>query len=229
MQPQIHHPHALRIAAVLSVLSVALLALVAARWGPLTGADRDIVVPLHRSALDHPGWTETNRVLTDWFWDPWTMRALTAVMVLWLLLRRERTLALWIVVTAASGTALQQGVKALLDRPRPHWANPVDSAHYAAFPSGHALTATVTFGLLLWMLKLHGAPAPWQRLATAVAAVSVLGVGVTRLYLGVHWPTDVLGGWLLGAALVAWAVATCPYSVIHRDERKSSSDGRVRP
>ncbi|MFI0815990.1 phosphatase PAP2 family protein [Streptomyces sp. NPDC021098] len=229
MQPQNHHAHALRIATVLSVLSAVLLALVAARWGPLTGADRDIVVPLHRVALDHPGWTETNRVLTDWVWDPWTMRALTAAIVLWLLLRRERTLALWIVVTAATGTALQQGVKALLDRPRPHWANPVDTAHYAAFPSGHALTATVTFGLLLWLLKLHGAPAAWQRLATAVAAVSVLGVGLTRLYLGVHWPSDVLGGWLLGATLVAWAAVFYPHPVIHRHERKSSSDGKVRP
>lgn len=229
MQPQNHHPHALGIATVLSVLSAVLLALVAARWGPLTGTDRDIVVPLHRVALDHPGWTGTNRILTDWIWDPWAMRALTAAIVLWLLLRRERTLALWVVATAAIGTALQQGVKALLDRPRPHWANPVDTAHYAAFPSGHALTATVTFGLLLWLLKLHGAPAPWQRLATAVAAVSVLGVGFTRLYLGVHWPTDVLGGWLLGATLVAWAVVSYPHPVIHRDERKSSSDGRVRP
>jgi len=229
MQPQNLHPRPLRIASVLSVLFVVLLALVAARWGPLISADRDVVVPLHRSALDHPGWTETNRVLTDWIWDPWTMRALTAVIVLWLLMRRERMPALWVAVTAAAGTALQQGVKAALDRPRPHWANPVDSAHYAAFPSGHALTATVTFGLLLWMLKLHGAPAPWQRLATTVAAVSVLGVGLTRLYLGVHWPTDILGGWLLGAALVAWAVAVYPHSVIHRDERKSSADGRVRP
>jgi membrane-associated phospholipid phosphatase len=229
MQPQTCRPHTLRIAAVLTALFAVLLALVAARWGPLTGADRDIVVPLHRSALDHPGVTETNRVLTDWIWDPWTMRALTAVIVLWLLLRRERTPALWIAVTAAAGTALQQGVKAALDRPRPHWVNPVDSAHYAAFPSGHALTATVTFGLLLWMLKLHGAPAAWQRLATAVAAVSVLGVGFTRLYLGVHWFTDILGGWLLGAALVAWAVGTYPYSVVHRDERTSADDGRVRP
>ncbi|WP_055556669.1 phosphatase PAP2 family protein [Streptomyces sp. NBRC 110028] len=229
MQPQIRHPHAFRVAAVLTALFVVLLALVAARWGPLLDADQDVVVPLHRSALDHPGWTGTSRVLTDWVWDPWAMRALTAVMVLWLLLRRERTSALWVVATAAAGTALQQGVKALLDRPRPHWVNPVDSAHYAAFPSGHALTATVTFGLLLWLLKLHGAPALWQRLVTTVAAVSVLGVGFTRLYLGVHWPTDVLGGWLLGAALVAWAVTTYPNAVIHRAERKSPSDGRVHP
>jgi membrane-associated phospholipid phosphatase len=229
MQPQTRHHRPLRIAVVLTALFAVLLALVAARWGPLTGADRDIVVPLHRSALANPGWTRTNRVLTDWVWDPWTMRAITAVIVLWLLVRRERTPALWVAVTAAAGTVLQQGVKAALDRPRPHWANPVDSAHYAAFPSGHALTVTVTFGLLLWMLKLHGAPAAWQRLAAAVAAVSVLGVGFTRLYLGVHWPTDILGGWLLGAALVAWAVTTYPYSVIHRGEQKSSCDGRVPP
>ncbi|GAA3368689.1 hypothetical protein GCM10017744_085730 [Streptomyces antimycoticus] len=104
----------------------------------------------------------------------------------------------------------------------------MDSAHYAAFPSGHALTAIVAFGLLLWLMTLHGAPARWLRLMIAVAAVSVLGVGFTRLYLGVHWPSDVLGGWLLGAALVYGAIASYGCAQSHTGERESSPDGRVR-
>ncbi|MGV9854629.1 phosphatase PAP2 family protein [Streptomyces sp. NPDC003442] len=227
MQPATLHRRAARAAAVLTALFLVLLALVAAHWGPLGTVDRDIVVTLHHSAVRHHGFTRANRVLTDWFWDPWTMRALLAVAVGWLLWRREWRLALWVAVTAALGTALQQAVKAALDRERPRWPDPVDSAHYAAFPSGHALTATVTFGLLLWLLTLHGAPAKWLRLMAAVGAVSVLGVGFTRLYLGVHWPSDVLAGWLLGAALVYGAIASYGYVQSRTNQRAASPEGRV--
>ncbi|MEV5774033.1 phosphatase PAP2 family protein [Streptomyces antimycoticus] len=228
MQPATHHRRAARTAAVFTALFLVLLALVAAHWGPLGNVDREIAVALHRSAVEHHGWTRTNRVLSDWIWDPWAMRALLAVAVGWLLWRRERRLALWVAVTAAVGTALQQAVKAAVDRERPRWPDPVDSAHYAAFPSGHALTAIVAFGLLLWLMTLHGASARWLRLMIAVAAVSVLGVGFTRLYLGVHWPSDVLGGWLLGAALVYGAIASYGCAQSHTGERESSPDGRVR-
>ncbi|KAK1183740.1 phosphatase PAP2 family protein [Streptomyces sp. NBS 14/10] len=199
-------------AAVLTVLFVVLLVLVVARWGPLEDADGDIAEALHRTAVTHHGWTEANKVLTDWVWDPWTMRIGLALLAGWLLGRKERLLALWVVAVSAVGTALQQGVKAAVGRERPEWRNPVDSAHYAAFPSGHALTTTVAFGLLLWVMALCGARRVWLRAAALVAAVSVAGVGFTRVYLGVHWPSDVLGGWLLGAALVCAAAAVYPYS-----------------
>ncbi|GAA0686913.1 phosphatase PAP2 family protein [Streptomyces malaysiensis subsp. malaysiensis] len=228
MQPATLHRRAALTAAVFTALFLVLLALVATHWGPLGSTDRDIVVALHRSAVEHRGWTKANRVLTDWVWDPWTMRALLAVAVGWLLWRREWLLALWVAVTAAAGTALQQAIKAGVDRARPQWPDPVDSAHYAAFPSGHALTTTVTFGLLLWLLTLHGAPAKWLRLMAVVAAVSVLGVGFTRLYLGVHWPSDVLAGWLLGAALVYAAIASYGCVRSRTSERRASPEGKVR-
>ncbi|MEU1787026.1 phosphatase PAP2 family protein [Streptomyces sparsogenes] len=201
---------AVRAAAVLAALFVVLLVLVVTGWRPMEDADQDIAGALHRTAVTHHGWTEVNRVLTDWVWDPWMMRLGMALLAGWLLWRRETLLAMWVVATAAVGTALQQGVKAAVGRERPHWRNPVDSAHYAAFPSGHALTATVAFGLLLWVMARHGARAVWLRVAGLLAVVSVAGVGFTRVYLGVHWPTDVLAGWLLGAALVCAAVAAYP-------------------
>jgi undecaprenyl-diphosphatase len=113
-------------------------------------------------------------------------------------------------VTAAGvlGTVAQQSLKAAVGRARPVWPDPVDSAHYAAFPSGHAMTATVVCGLLLWLLQLYGAGRALRRTALALAVVSVVGVGLTRVWLGVHWPSDVLGGWLLGALVVALAVMT---------------------
>ncbi|MGW9439113.1 phosphatase PAP2 family protein [Streptomyces sp. NPDC055607] len=194
-------------AVVSGVLSALLLALVAANWSPLLSFDRSVAEELHRGAVAHPGLTRVNRVLSDWVWDPLTMRALvagTAVLLWW---RRERRLALWVVGTSVLAVLLQQGLKALVGRERPRWPDPVDQAHYAAFPSGHAMTATVTCGLLLWVLALHWREEwrGWGALAGA-AAVSVLGVGWTRAYLGVHWPSDVVGGWLLGWFCVAVAI-----------------------
>ncbi|MFD3651675.1 phosphatase PAP2 family protein [Streptomyces cyaneofuscatus] len=197
-------------------LFVVLLALVAAQWSPLLSLDRTVADALHRHAVAEPGLVRANRVLTDWFWDPWTMRALVAVAVVALWWRGARLLALWVAAASLLGSLLSQGVKAAVDRERPRWPDPVDSAHFSAFPSGHAMTAVVGCGLLLWLLRLYGAgPALWAG-AVAVAVVSVIGVAVTRVYLGVHWLTDVVGGTLLGVAVVAFTVAGYARSVSRR-------------
>ncbi|MGP4005900.1 phosphatase PAP2 family protein [Streptomyces sp. 4N124] len=197
---------ALRSAAALAASSLLLLILVAAEWRPLITLDGDISRTTHRWAVDGPGVTQACRILTDWVWDPWTMRILCAAVVVWLMWRRKawRT-ALWLAATVALGTLVQQSLKAAVGRARPVWPDPVDSAHYAAFPSGHAMTAAVVCGVLLWLLHYYGVGRVLWRTAVAVAVISVVGVGLTRVWLGVHWTTDVVGGWLLGATLVALA------------------------
>jgi undecaprenyl-diphosphatase len=201
------HRSAARATGLLALCSALLTALVAAKWHPLSTVDGDIARTTHRWAVDDPDTTQAFRILTDWIWDPWTMRILCALVVVWLVWRRSAWwTAAWLTVTAALGTLLQQSLKAALGRPRPVWPDPVDSAHYAAFPSGHALTATVVCGLLLWLLHHHGVDRLLWRAALTVAVISVVGVGLTRVWLGVHWPSDVIGGWLLGATLVALAV-----------------------
>ncbi|CCK32198.1 integral membrane protein [Streptomyces davaonensis JCM 4913] len=202
------HGPALRWAGALALCSVLLLALVAGRWHPLMTLDGDIAETTHRWAVAESGLTHGFRILTDWVWDPWTMRILCAAAVLWLLWRHAaRWTALWLALTTALATVLQQGLKAAVDRSRPVWTDPVDSAQYAAFPSGHAMTATVVCGVLLYLLHHYGVGRQLWRTAVSVAVVSVVGVGLTRVWLGVHWASDVIGGWLLGAALVALAVA----------------------
>jgi len=121
-------------------------------------------------------------------------------------------------VAAAAGTGLQQAVKALVGRERPSWPNPVDSADYAAFPSGHAMTAVVTCGLLLWLLRRRGTAGRVWAWCVALAGVCVAGVGFTRIYLGVHWPSDVVGGWLLGGCVVALAVASYRRTALPRGD-----------
>ncbi|MFI5759167.1 phosphatase PAP2 family protein [Streptomyces sp. NPDC051569] len=196
-----------RTAALFGVLSALVVALVAARWGPLLSFDHSSADTLHHWAVADRSATRVNRVFTDWVWDPWTMRLLTAAAVIVVWRRGDRTAALCVAAASVLSAVLQQGLKSAVGRARPHWPDPVDSAHYAAFPSGHAMTATVACGLLLWLLW-HREPPRWVWIAAvAVAAVSVAGVGFTRLWLGVHWFSDVLGGWLLGVFLVALTIA----------------------
>lgn len=196
-----------RLAVPLGLCSVVLLVLVVTKWHPLMSVDGGISRTTHRWALADPDVTQACRILTDWVWDPLTMRLLGAAVAVWLVWRYAAWwTAGWLVVTSAVGTLLQQGLKAAVDRNRPVWPDPVDSAHYQAYPSGHALTATVVLGLLLWLLHRHGVSRPLWCTAVTVVVVSVIGVGVTRVWLGVHWPSDVLGGWLLGALLVTSAI-----------------------
>ncbi|MGW6612304.1 hypothetical protein ACWGA0_02400 [Streptomyces erythrochromogenes] len=88
----------------LALIAGATAVMVAAASGaaPLLHLDRALAEGLHRLALGHPSWTRANRILTDWVWDPWTVRLLIvgAVAVLWL--RRRRTLALWVAGTCAA-------------------------------------------------------------------------------------------------------------------------------
>jgi undecaprenyl-diphosphatase len=191
------------------VPSLLLLLLVVGTWAPLMSFDDGVATTTHRWAVAEDGLTQTFRILTDWVWDPVTMRILIGVVVVWLAWRHAAyLLASWLVVACALGTVVQQGMKAAVGRERPVWTDPVDSAHYAAFPSGHAMTATVVFGLLLWLLHLYGAGRVLWRTALAVAVVSVVGVGLTRIWLGVHWASDVMAGWLLGLLTVALAVVS---------------------
>ncbi|MGW1770366.1 phosphatase PAP2 family protein [Streptomyces sp. NPDC002104] len=202
------------------VASVVLTVLVAVGWGPLMSLDGRIARGLHSYAVSHPGVTRLVRVLSDWVWDPWTMRVLAGAACLWLWWRGRGRCALRIALATLAAAVVSQGLKLLVGRERPVWPDPVVTADYAAYPSGHALTATVVCGLLVWLVvrgpgrpaaqpspRPRAVPRPAVSLVVALAAVSVLGVGFTRIYLGVHWFSDVVAGWLLGAVLVVLAVS----------------------
>ncbi|MFF2727964.1 phosphatase PAP2 family protein [Streptomyces sp. NPDC058008] len=190
------------VAAVAAVLFGLLLVLVESGWHPLRRLDAGAAGWLNRAALDHPAWTGTLRFFSDVVWDPVTLRAAVAVLTLWLVHRRAWRLAAWSAVTAVAGGLIGLLAKTVVERARPALPDPVAHAPGFSFPSGHAMTATTSFAILLLVLLPLVRPA-LRPLFWAVATVSVLGVGFTRVALGVHWFSDVAGGWTLGLAVVA--------------------------
>ncbi|MGW2210586.1 phosphatase PAP2 family protein [Streptomyces sp. NPDC001781] len=188
-------------AAAAAVPFALLLVLVEGQWRPLRDLDRDAANGLHRVAVDHPAWTSTLRVLSNYVWDPLTLRVGVALLTGWLLWRGARRLAAWAAATAVVGGLLGLGVKMLVERARPVLVDPVAHAPGYSFPSGHAMTATTSFAVFLLVL-LPMVPRRARIACWVVAVLSVVGVGFTRVALGVHWFSDVLGGWLLGLAVV---------------------------
>lgn len=111
-----------------------------------------------------------------------------------LLIRRRRTAALDLVIYVAGVLACVNLIKVIVGRPRPHVSHLV-AVHSASFPSQHAAQATTVLLAVALLIT-------WQAMriaAVVLAVVLALLVGLSRVYLGVHYPTDVLAGWLVGA------------------------------
>ena len=119
-----------------------------------------------------------------------------------LVLQRKRLEAAIIAVAFAGGLTLSQALKGFFDRERPPEIYRASEILNASFPSGHALLSAVVFLTLGAMLAQAAKGRALRIYVMSVAIVLVLIVGLTRIYLGVHWTTDVLAGWSAGAA---WA------------------------
>ena len=188
--------------AVPASLIVALLVVaVEASWAPLRHLDASVSTHMHLVAIGHPLWVRIMEAVSN-VGSPTVMRSLVALLAIVLWIRRAHRLAVWAALTIAGGALIDVVLKAAVGRARPHFTDPVAVAAGGSFPSGHAFTATLGAGvLLLWALPLLS---PRGRIAAWIVAAAVpLAVGLSRIALGVHWISDVVGGWLLGAALLA--------------------------
>lgn len=97
-------------------------------------------------------------------------------------------------------------MKAFFGRVRPDLVPQLDIIHSPAFPSGHSNNAAVVYILFIMLVPQARHPL-WQ----VAAAIMIVLTGVSRIMLGVHWPTDVLGGWMLGASFAMAAAAVIAY------------------
>ena len=130
--------------------------------------------------------------------------ALAAAAILWAARRRVSVTLLFL--SLGTGTALNQLLKAVFDRPRPTQVPPLVEALTASFPSGHAMMAAITYGTVAYLVgRMTRGAVRWA--TWTGAAVLVLLIGVSRTYVGVHHPTEVLAGWLAGVAWTGLLVA----------------------
>lgn len=116
--------------------------------------------------------------------------------------------AVIVAITVISGVIVSLALKELFDRPRPDLVPHLSHTMTSSFPSGHSMLAAVTY-LTLGVMVAEMANSKREILfPLIVALILTVMVGVSRVHVGVHWPTDVLGGWTIGAAwaLLCWSI-----------------------
>lgn len=125
-------------------------------------------------------------------------------------LRRRLWAALIALVVLGLGQAIRYSLMHAIGRPRPPVADWATYASGFAFPSGHSTTSALAAGLLIWAVVHAVRPGATRNAVVVVLVCWAVAVGLSRIYLGVHWVTDVLGGWLFAAAWVCLCAAVVP-------------------
>ena len=178
------------------------------RRGSLDGFDRSLLLAMRHA-------DDRDRALgPEWLREAaaeWTalggypiMAVLCLVAIVGFALAGRRRAAFFATVSLAGGALVSSGLKLLFARPRPDLVEHLDKIFTSSFPSAHAMMSTVTYLTLAAMLATVVERCRVTTFAFAVAGAIAVLVGVSRVYLGVHWPTDVVAGWGVG---VAWASA----------------------
>lgn len=180
--------------------------------GDTLAFDRGLLLHLRRATDGDAPWKAGLRTLMQGITALGSNDILAIVVAMvfgFLLLARERNLALLLIAATGSGGAVATILKHLFNRPRPDIVPHLTSFGSASLPSGHAMDSAVVY-LTLAGLLMRLVPMARLRIYTIGCAVALTtAIGISRLYLGVHWPTDVAMGWITGAvwALLWWAIA----------------------
>ena len=159
--------------------------------------DRSLSLAIHE--LDSPSMDFTMELFT-------TIGSLKVVIVVLVLIvveairRRDRRAAYSLLGVFLASETFNWVLKHLVGRPRPTLFDEIATLHTYSFPSGHAMTGAAVYGMIGVVLAREHPRLRWP-LAVAVPALVIL-IGVSRVFLGVHWPTDVLAGWAAGMTLM---------------------------
>lgn len=189
------------VAGLITVPFLGLLLLVRSKNDRLQAIDVGVAADLHGWALQHPSVVKTLIVLQDVL-SPNVFRLAVVLVAVALWRSGARRLAVWAVVTTASGALLGVVLKQLVQRARPSFPDPVSLAGSYSFPSGHALGSFLGAGVLL-VIALPVLRRTGKVLAWAAAVSVVLLTGFDRIALGVHYVSDVVAGWTAAGALLA--------------------------
>lgn len=140
---------------------------------------------------------------------------LVAIVCLYLVMAKRGRTARFLFISAVAGTICSTLLKLGFNRPRPGLPDTIE-VFTASFPSGHALLSAVCYLTIGALLAEQADNARLRRFFIGVAAVITLLVGMSRVYLGVHYPTDVAAGWLIGTG---WAIGSFIIARLRRQQR----------
>ena len=188
--------------------------------GPITRVDGEVANDLNRAVHDRDGVIGFLKFLS-FLGGPPLLTALVVPATAYLLWRGLPRLAVFLVVTTAGGGLVDTIVKVLVDRPRPLVDHAIATAHGKSFPSGHAMSSTVVYGALL-VVFLPAVYRRYRRPLVIAAGVVVAAVGSSRLLLGVHFVSDVIGGYVLGLAWLSGSVAVFETWRVERGRRATA-------
>lgn len=162
-----------------------------------TGYDGVVATWLHTHAT--AGLTDVFRAIT-FLGNAETLLAVVVLATAAMLLMRRITDAAFVVLAFVGSSSINHITKVLVARDRPEFADPITVAHGYSFPSGHAMTSTVVYGMVAFLV-IRALRSPKARAAVLGVLALLLGLmGLSRLYLGVHYLSDVGAGYLLGTA-----------------------------
>jgi undecaprenyl-diphosphatase len=186
----------LAVVTVAAFLFALLLVLVRLQWAPLESADHGAAARLNSLVAGHAVIVRIVKAVT-WLGSGGVLWTLIGMAVIVLAIRRRWRLAIYLLVTGAGALTLDPVLKALVGRLRPVVAHPVAYGTGDSFPSGHALGSIVCYGAL-FLVFLPATRGTWRRVFTIVIVTLIAAIGISRLLLGVHYLSDVLGAWALG-------------------------------
>ena len=173
--------------------------------GPLTSFDEGLAEEIHARFVDNDAAIRVFKTISL-IGKPIVLAVIVGIPGLWLLRRGAYKLVVFLAVTCIGGGIVDTIVKVAVGRPRPDIDDPIVEAFGQSFPSGHSMSSLVCFGALYFVL----APIltdTHRRIALVTAITLPLIIGFSRLTLAVHYMSDVIGGYVLGAAWLAASVA----------------------
>jgi undecaprenyl-diphosphatase len=164
-------------------------------------------LPWHRWVVAHrtPVWTDVMTAIS--FAGQTAVLAVVAVIAAgWLAFRGRKADAALVIAATGGAALLVPLLKHLVARGRPPVADRLMAESSWSYPSGHSLGSTAVLGVLAVVVTTRMTARAHRVLVAVAAALVVVAIGVSRVYLGVHWPSDVLAGWLVGGLWLALCV-----------------------
>jgi len=208
----------------LSAAFVALGVLVTLRWPPLLGADLTADLTVHPWVLRTQALLAATVAVTN-VGSSLSVNVIIVLVSAALLIRRRARAVVYLVAARLLELALETATKHLVGRPRPVLPHPVAHAGSFSFPSGHTAGTAVLCASLL-VLTLPVLRPRLRALWITLSALAVVAVAASRVLLGVHYPSDVLGGALLGTACALALTPLLPANLMMGDRSSRTRRGR---